>query len=304
MSAYPITSSSSKTQSVEWYHKKPHLLMDTIKIDKTEYKTTRIGEGYFHAIYKLLATTKDTQDEQSERILRRVKPTYKPKDRKMPTAEEILQQDIKELETAEKYGIPMPICFVRPDKYDCENLEWNGLLKCFNGGFFVMEFIPHKILKDIPVTPSENNDNSLSVNDSESDVKPVITTKDVTWRDKKAENWSELEIKIFNFVIFILNLSIKNNEDLTPDFYPRNVMYRDDGSFAVVDFYRSSPSSNLNRSIEKKIEVWSANNEEVREYIEKGLLPIEKKPQPVAEELQPPCESRVEENPAKRQRCR
>lgn len=227
-----VSSRTLTSDPTAWYNKTPQIAGDQIPINRQLYEVKNLAYGDFHGIYQIINSGSPGQ------ILKIIKPGYHPAGKL--TRAQILIEDIKELEDAKKYGIPMPICFLRPDNYDPENKE-KGFKGAFNGGFFVMEYVPN------PVT--------------------------FTWKSKPKSEWSEQEIKIFDLVRLVLKLATVHKKEIAPDFFSRNVMIRDDGTPLVVDFFQPEPNEDLVDAIEEKIAHWSDGNKEVESYIEEGLIP-------------------------------
>ncbi len=58
---------------------------------------------------------------------------------------------------------------------------------------------------------------------------------EISWEAKTKSDWTEKEVIIFDFVAKILNLHIKEKEEIVSDFYPRNVMLREDNTPVIID---------------------------------------------------------------------
>lgn len=206
-----------------WLSKKPYIINNEAIINGKPYKLERIPGGSFHAVYKIL------HPDNHFTILKTLNQNNKPanpRDSKHP-----LKMDIKELEDAEKYDIPYPKCFIRPDQYQSSGNE---------GGFFEMEYIPH----------------------------PVDVT---SWKNKNVNNLTTRERNVLDLVKFILNLHIKNQKEIAPDFIPRNVMVRDDDTPVVVDMYHPDPEMDLEKAIEDKIKIWGGENPEIEQMLHSSL---------------------------------
>lgn len=218
---------------IHWLLKNPLLMCDHIILHGEHIPVKTLSVGTNHKIYEL--------EDGSNRILKTTYSLRAPK-KTIDTVNNILLNDIRELELAAKHNIPMPKCYVRPDTYDPECKERYPACPRSNGGFFIMEKIPHKV--------------------------------EITWTHKTASEWTAREKNIFNLVAFILNLHIAENKEIAPDFYPRNVLVRDDDTPVVVDFHLHDPDEDLDVLetpisfyINEKLNAWCGENAEVRKYI-------------------------------------
>ncbi len=219
----PIISRHPTPYNVEINGKTINVTRQT-RINNVVYDVANQRNGAFHKVFDLVGTN---------RILK----ALKREDISVKRNEKTLtQNDLNELALAQKYNLPFPVCYVRPDEYTLEAAE---------GGFFVMEKIPHK----------------------------VEGAK--TWLNKPPIEWTDREKNVLNLVNTILNLHYTEKKEIVSDLFPRNVMVRDDDTAVLVDLVNPHSDGYTGRKLDlrtaKKIYDWCENDSQVFDFVTRGL---------------------------------